>query len=76
MDRCELGAISITNFRCFRADAEPTIQDCALVQRHGNKDLWLNPPPIPLTTKELTKNACCNLSESFESNLPPNPYRP
>jgi uncharacterized radical SAM protein YgiQ len=25
----------------------------ALVQRHGNKDLWLNPPPIPLTTKEL-----------------------
>jgi len=25
----------------------------ALVQRHGKKDLWLNPPPIPLTTKEL-----------------------
>jgi uncharacterized radical SAM protein YgiQ len=25
----------------------------ALVQRHGNKDLWLNPPPIPLITKEL-----------------------
>jgi uncharacterized radical SAM protein YgiQ len=25
----------------------------ALIQRHGNKDLWLNPPPIPLTTKEL-----------------------
>jgi uncharacterized radical SAM protein YgiQ len=25
----------------------------ALVQRYGNKDLWLNPPPIPLTTKEL-----------------------
>ena len=25
----------------------------ALVQRHGNKELWLNPPPIPLTTKEL-----------------------
>ncbi len=25
----------------------------ALVQRHGNRDLWLNPPPIPLTTKEL-----------------------
>ena len=27
----------------------------ALVQRHGNKDLWLNPPPIPLTTQELDR---------------------
>jgi len=25
----------------------------ALVQRHGNIDVWLNPPPIPLTTKEM-----------------------
>ncbi|MFZ9652860.1 MAG: YgiQ family radical SAM protein [Steroidobacteraceae bacterium] len=25
----------------------------ALVQRHGNQDIWLNPPPIPLTTKEM-----------------------
>ena len=25
----------------------------ALVQRHGDRDLWLNPPPIPLTTPEL-----------------------
>jgi len=25
----------------------------ALVQRHGDIDLWLNPPPIPLTTPEL-----------------------
>jgi uncharacterized radical SAM protein YgiQ len=25
----------------------------ALVQRHGDLDLWLNPPPIPLTTAEL-----------------------
>jgi uncharacterized radical SAM protein YgiQ len=25
----------------------------ALVQRHGDADLWLNPPPIPLTTKEM-----------------------
>ncbi len=25
----------------------------ALVQRHGNRDVWLNPPPIPLTTKEM-----------------------
>jgi uncharacterized radical SAM protein YgiQ len=25
----------------------------ALVQRHGNVDLWVNPPPVPLTTAEL-----------------------
>jgi uncharacterized radical SAM protein YgiQ len=25
----------------------------ALVQRHGGRDLWLNPPPIPLTTAEM-----------------------
>ena len=25
----------------------------ALVQRHGDQDLWLNPPPIPLTTREM-----------------------
>ena len=25
----------------------------ALVQRHGDKDLWVNPPPFPLTTPEL-----------------------
>lgn len=25
----------------------------ALVQRHGDTDVWLNPPPIPLTTAEL-----------------------
>ncbi|MCC6714159.1 MAG: YgiQ family radical SAM protein, partial [Gammaproteobacteria bacterium] len=25
----------------------------ALVQRHGDKDVWLNPPPIPLTTREM-----------------------
>jgi uncharacterized radical SAM protein YgiQ len=25
----------------------------ALVQRHGNVDVWLNPAPIPLTTKEM-----------------------
>ena len=24
-----------------------------LVQRHGTLDVWLNPPPIPLTTKEF-----------------------
>ena len=25
----------------------------ALVQRHGERDVWLNQPPIPLTTKEM-----------------------
>jgi uncharacterized radical SAM protein YgiQ len=25
----------------------------ALVQRHGNQDVWLNPPPIPLTSDEM-----------------------
>ena len=24
-----------------------------LIQKHGNRYVWLNPPPIPLTTKEL-----------------------
>lgn len=25
----------------------------ALVQRHGDKEVWINPPPIPLTTAEM-----------------------
>lgn len=25
----------------------------ALVQAHGNRDVWLNPPPLPLTSDEL-----------------------
>lgn len=25
----------------------------ALVQKHGDVDLWLNPPPVPLTTEEM-----------------------
>jgi len=25
----------------------------ALVQRHGSTEVWLNPPPMPLTTKEM-----------------------
>ncbi len=25
----------------------------AIVQRHENQDIWLNPPPIPLTTDEM-----------------------
>lgn len=25
----------------------------ALVQRHGDRDVWLNPPPVPLSTPEM-----------------------
>jgi len=25
----------------------------SLIQGHGNRDIWLNPPPIPMTTEEL-----------------------
>jgi uncharacterized radical SAM protein YgiQ len=27
----------------------------ALVQAHGDRDLWINPPPIPLTTAEMDR---------------------
>lgn len=27
----------------------------ALVQRHGDRDVWINPPPVPLSTKELDR---------------------
>ncbi len=27
----------------------------ALVQRHGERDIWLNPPPLPLSTKEMDR---------------------
>ncbi len=27
----------------------------ALVQRHGKRDVWLNPPPLPLSTRELDR---------------------
>jgi len=27
----------------------------ALVQRHGRRDVWLNPPPLPLTSRELDR---------------------
>jgi uncharacterized radical SAM protein YgiQ len=27
----------------------------ALVQRHGDRDVWLNPPPVPLTTREMDR---------------------
>ena len=27
----------------------------ALVQRHGNRDVWLNPPPVPLSSKDMDR---------------------
>jgi uncharacterized radical SAM protein YgiQ len=27
----------------------------ALVQQHGDSDVWINPPPIPLTTEEMDR---------------------
>jgi uncharacterized radical SAM protein YgiQ len=27
----------------------------ALVQRHGNRDVWLNPPPVPLLSEEMDR---------------------
>ena len=27
----------------------------ALVQRHDDSDVWLNPPPLPLTTEEMDR---------------------
>ena len=38
--------------RILHAEANPG-NARALVQRHGDTDVWLNPPPIPLTTKEI-----------------------
>ena len=38
--------------RILHAEANPG-NARALVQRHGDAELWLNPPPIPLTTREM-----------------------
>ncbi|MDP2808882.1 MAG: YgiQ family radical SAM protein [Rhodocyclaceae bacterium] len=38
--------------RLFHLESNPGNARC-LVQAHGDRDLWLNPPPIPLTTAEM-----------------------
>jgi uncharacterized radical SAM protein YgiQ len=38
--------------RILHLESNPGNARC-LVQRHGDADVWLNPPPIPLTTKEM-----------------------
>ena len=38
--------------RIFHLESNPG-NARALVQKHGSRDVWLNPPPIPLTTEEM-----------------------
>ncbi|MFO0744304.1 MAG: YgiQ family radical SAM protein [Myxococcota bacterium] len=38
--------------RVFHREANPH-NARAMVQRHGDREVWLNPPPIPLTTDEM-----------------------
>jgi uncharacterized radical SAM protein YgiQ len=38
--------------RAFHVESNPG-NARALVQGHGERDVWLNPPPIPLTTPEM-----------------------
>jgi uncharacterized radical SAM protein YgiQ len=38
--------------RVFHLESNPG-NARALVQRHGNRDVWLNPPPLPLTMAEM-----------------------
>ncbi|MDP2752055.1 MAG: YgiQ family radical SAM protein [Rhodocyclaceae bacterium] len=38
--------------RAFHLESNPG-NARALVQLHGHRDVWLNPPPIPLTTAEM-----------------------
>ena len=38
--------------RTFHLESNPG-NARAMVQAHGERDVWLNPPPIPLTTEEL-----------------------
>ena len=38
--------------RTFHVESNPG-NARALVQAHGERDVWLNPPPIPLTTPEM-----------------------
>ncbi len=38
--------------RTFHLESNPG-NARALVQAHGSRDVWLNPPPIPLTTPEM-----------------------
>ena len=49
--------------RTFHLESNPS-NARALVQVHGERDVWLNPPPIPLTTEELDQVYDCLLYTS------------
>jgi uncharacterized radical SAM protein YgiQ len=38
--------------RAFHLESNPGNARC-IVQQHGDREVWLNPPPIPLTTAEM-----------------------
>jgi uncharacterized radical SAM protein YgiQ len=38
--------------RAFHLESNPGNARC-IVQAHGDRDVWLNPPPVPLTTAEM-----------------------
>ena len=40
--------------RTFHLESNPGNARC-LIQAHGDRDVWLNPPPIPLSTEELDR---------------------
>ncbi len=40
--------------RCFHLETNPA-NARALVQAHGEREVWLNPPPIPLTSAEFDR---------------------
>ncbi|GAB4058266.1 YgiQ family radical SAM protein [Uliginosibacterium sediminicola] len=40
------------NSRVFHLESNPG-NARAMVQAHGERDVWLNPPPVPLTTEEM-----------------------
>jgi hypothetical protein len=46
--------------RTFHLESNPG-NARALVQAHGDRrpDVWLNPPPIPLTTPEMDGSSAC-----------------
>ncbi len=48
------GALYAHANRVFHLEANPHNARC-LVQRNGDTDVWVNPPPFPLTTEEMDR---------------------
>ncbi|WP_217423388.1 YgiQ family radical SAM protein [Uliginosibacterium aquaticum] len=49
---CDDRVLYAHNSRVFHLESNPG-NARALRQTHGERDVWLNPPPIPLTTEEM-----------------------